>query len=101
MHSSPSPSGTSLRGQILSEDDLSFCRLQSLLPDCNPMGDGTYGGGAKATISDFPSDPITSGPSLMTSSVSELPFPMTSLLEVRGSREGQGDLLFQTLPKGL
>ena len=63
----PSPSGTSLREQILSEVDLSFCRGQSLLPDCNPMGEGTYGGGVEAIVSDFPSDPMTSGPSLMTS----------------------------------
>ena len=64
---SPILSNTSLRGQILSEDDLSFCGGQSLLPDCNPMGEGTYGGGVEAIVSDFPSDPMTSGPSLMTS----------------------------------
>lgn len=63
----PSPSDVSLRGQILSEDDLSFCGGQSLLPDCNPMGEGVYGGGAEAIVSDFPSDLITSGPSLVTS----------------------------------
>ena len=63
----PSLSGTSLRGQILSEDDLSFCGGQSLLPDHKPMGEGAYGGGAEVMVSDFPSDPMTSRPSLVTS----------------------------------
>ena len=63
----PSLSGTSLRGQILSEDDLSFCGGQSLLPDHKPMGEGAYGGGAEVMVSDFPSDPMISGPSLLTS----------------------------------
>ena len=67
VRSSPSPSGTSLREQILSEDDLSFSGGQSLLADRNPMGEGTYGGGAEAMVSDFPSDPMISGPSLLTS----------------------------------
>ena len=88
----PSPSSTSLRGQILSEDDLSFCGGQSLLPDRKPMGEGAYGGGAEAMVSDFPSDPMTSGPSLLTSG-SELKtpgcvlpsFPVTSLLKQRRS----------------
>ena len=74
VHSSPLPSGTSIRGQILSEDDLSFCGGQSLLPDRKPMGEGAYGGGAEAMVSDFPSDPMTSGPSLLTSG-SELMTP--------------------------
>ena len=64
---SPILSNTSLRGQILSEDDLSFCRGQSLLPDLNPMGEGTYDGRAEVTVSDFPSGPMTSRPSLVTS----------------------------------
>lgn len=63
----PSLSGASLRGQILSEDDLSFCGGRSLLPDGNPMGEEAHGGGAEAIVSDFPSDLITSGPSLVTS----------------------------------
>ena len=86
VRSSPSPSGTSLREQILSEDDLSFCGGQSLLPDHKPMGEGAYGGGAEAMVSDFPSDPTTSGselvtpgPSLLTSR-SELMTPGPSLL---------------------
>ena len=45
VRSSPSPSGTSLREQILPEDDLSFCGGQSLLPDRNPIGEGAHGGG--------------------------------------------------------
>ena len=57
----PSPTGTSLRGQVLSEGDLSFCRGQSLLPDHNSMGEATYGGGAEAIVSDFPSGSVTSG----------------------------------------
>ena len=97
----PSPSATSLRGQILSEDDLSFYREQSLLPNCNPIGEGTYGGRAQATISDFPSGPVTSGPSLLTSGLVWTSFPCDLLPELRRSREGQGDLLLQTLPKGL
>ena len=72
VRSSPSPSGTSLRGQILSGDDLSFCGGQSLLPDCNPIGEGTYGGGAQVIGSDLPSEPMTSGPSLVTSGSSLL-----------------------------
>ena len=72
VRSSPSPSGTSLREQILSEDDLSFCGGQSLLPDRNPIGEGAHGGGAEAMVSDFPSDPVTSG--------SELMIPRPSLL---------------------
>ena len=32
-----------------------------------PWGRGAYGGGAEAIVSDFPSDLITSGPSLVTS----------------------------------
>ena len=86
VRSSPSPSGTSLREQILSEDDLSFCGGQSLLPDRNPIGEGAHGGGAEAMVSDFPSDPTTSGselvtpgPSLLTSR-SELMTPGPSLL---------------------
>ena len=63
----PSPSGTSLRRQILSQDDLSFCRGQSLLPDCNPIGEGTYGGGAEATVSNILSGPMTFRPGLVTS----------------------------------
>ena len=61
VRSSPSPSGTSLREQILSEDDLSFCGGQSLLPDHNSMGEATYGGGAEATVSGFLSGSVTSG----------------------------------------
>ena len=57
----PSPSDVSLRGQILSEDDLSFCGGQSLLPDHNSMGEATYGGGAEAILSDFPLGSVTSG----------------------------------------
>ena len=64
---SPILSNTSLRGQILSEDDLSFCRGQSLLPDCNPMGEGTYGGGAEETVSDILSGLVTFRPGLVTS----------------------------------
>ena len=71
----PFPSGTSLRGQILSEDELSFYRGQSLFPDHNPTGEGTYGGGAEATVSDFPSNPMTSWPSLMTSGYVWTSFP--------------------------
>jgi len=56
----PSLSSTSLRGQILSEDELSFCRGQSLLPDLNAMGEGTNGGGAEVTVSNFPSGSVTS-----------------------------------------
>ena len=41
-------------------------------PDRNPMGEGAYGGGAEAMVSDFPSDPVTSG--------SELMIPRPSLL---------------------
>ena len=115
-----SPSSTSFRGQILSEDDLSFCGGQSLLPDCNPMGDGTYGGGAKATISDFPSDPVNSGhnlltsesslvtsrSSLVTSGVSDLPFPGDLSAEVEGvKRRSRGssvsDLAKRTLKEHL
>ena len=79
VRSSPSPSGTSLREQILSEDDLSFCGGQSLLPDRNLMWEEAYGGGAKAMMSDFPSDPMTFGPCLVTSG-SKLVTPGPSLL---------------------
>ena len=38
MNVNSTPLPISNRGQILSEDDLSFYREQSLLPNCNPMG---------------------------------------------------------------
>ena len=97
----PSLSGTSLRGQLLSGYDLSFYGEQSILPNCNLIGEGAYGGRAQATISDFPSGPMTSGPSLLTSGLVWTSFSCDLLPELRRSREGQGDLLLQTLPKEL
>ena len=89
------------QGQILSEDDPSFYREQSLLPNCNPIGEVTYGGRVQATVSNFLSGPLTSGPSLLISGLVWTSFPRDLLPELRRSREGQGDLLLQTLPKGL
>ena len=57
---SAAPAKHSLWGQILSEAELSFCRGQSLLPDLNAMGEGTNGGGAEVTVSNFPSGSVTS-----------------------------------------
>ena len=72
---SAAPAKHSLWGQILSEAELSFCRGQSLFPDHNPTGEGTYGGGVEVTASYFPSNPMTSGPSLMTSGYVWTSFP--------------------------
>ena len=102
----PSPSSTSLRGQILSEDELSFYRGQSLFPDHNPTGEGTYGGGAEATVSDFPSNPMTSWPSLMTSGYVWTSFPHDISAGAQGAkRRSRGssvsDLAKRTLKEHL
>ena len=97
VRSSPSPSGTSLREQILSEDDLSFCGGQSLLPDRNPIGEGAHGGGAEAMVSDFPSDPMTFGPCLVTSG-SKLVTPGPSLLTSRSELMTPGPSLLTSGP---
>ena len=98
---SPSPYGTSLRGQILFEDDLSFCRGQSLLPDLNPMGEGTYDGRAEVTVSNFPSGPMTSRPSLVASRLVWTSFPRDLSAQAEGIKRRTRDFLLQISPKEL
>ena len=62
-----SPSATSLRRKILSKDDLSSCKRQSLPPDDSPLGERTYQGRAEAAVRDFRSGPMTFRPSLVSS----------------------------------
>ena len=102
----PSPSGTSLKGQILSKDDLSFCRGQSLLPDYNPMGEGTYGGGAEETVSDILSGLVTFRPGLVTSGLVWTSFPCDLSARAEGvKRRSRGssasDLAKRTLKEPL